>query len=98
MLCLKISPPPSAPPSQTGLPEGDVLVFHFPIAADCQRQARRKMGEKDLLGFFQQIGVHPRSHTPGLDEKTQPGHIPSITTSAPSRHTSPGTCLEVFFL
>src|SRR5579864_4068536 len=25
-------------------------------------------------------------------------HNPSITTSAPSRHTSPRTCLEVFFL
>jgi len=25
-------------------------------------------------------------------------HIPSITTAALSRHTSPGTCLEVFFL
>ena len=31
-------------------------------------------------------------------EDFRPDHIPSITTSALSRHTSPCTCLEVFFL
>ena len=68
-----------------------------------------KAGVCALLNVFpvKQLSlIHSREVPSGWDRSRKtdsrklavpPGHIPSITTSALSRHTSPRTCLEVFF-